>query len=194
MITTLSLAFLFSRTASGRLEPIGDFAASADAKKVVFASGSTKFVVAQLKYRDLESGESFEVSTGVDGKAADRSCDNVAISPSGDAVAFTSTATNLISNGTKQDRVYVWDRATKKLRVVSDGVAGEVVNARKHYMSVSDGGRTVMFITGALNGIPAMTWVAEAGKKVATLSSRLGLEPPKKDDLRASICADGKSF
>ncbi|MBS1702847.1 MAG: hypothetical protein JST12_14380 [Armatimonadetes bacterium] len=190
MISTALLSMLLLPS----VEPVGDFVASADAKKILCASGSPSFVKSQLRYMDLETGDRFDLTTGLDGKEADHSCTNVAISPSGDAVAFTSTATNLIPNGTKRDRVYVWERATKKLRVVSEGISPDVVNARKHDMSVSDGGRTVMFVTGPLNGVPERLWVAESGKKAVPLATRLGLGLPAKEDLRASVGADGRTF
>jgi Tol biopolymer transport system component len=100
-------------------------------------------------------GSTTRVSSAQGGGFADQSSREPSVSADGRYVAFTSTATNLVSGDTNSvDDVFVTDRATGETILVSRATNGELGNGRSFQPSISPDGRYVAFVSDATNFQP----------------------------------------
>ena len=97
-------------------------------------------------------------SIGLDGQPANNNCREASVSADGRFVAFTSSATNLVSGTqTLRREVFLRDLQTGTTVRISEPVAGGTANAASYYPSVSEHGRFVAFTSDASNLIPGDT-------------------------------------
>ena len=84
--------------------------------------------------------------------SSDGTSENAAISNDGQFITFTSDGTNLISTPTAaQKQVFLWDRKTAPLSLISRDSAGTIANAESNNAAVSSDGRYVAFTSSATN-------------------------------------------
>ena len=108
---------------------VGQYALSADGTKLAFASGGDQFVAgdangsADVFVRDLVAGTTTLVTANAAGTgSANRGTTELALSPDGTEVAFTSTASNLVTpnrGDTTRSDVYLRDLAAGQTTLVS---------------------------------------------------------------------------
>lgn len=125
-------------------------AISEDGNAVAFASDATNLVAGDTNgttdifVRDLASGTTELISRTSAGAVGNGISSNVAISPNGRYVAFSSSASNLVTNDANGVRdVFLYDRQTQAMRrasVASGGIAG---NGASDNAAVSDNGLIV---------------------------------------------------
>jgi len=103
--------------------------------------------------RDRDSDETIWVSFTHDGGDANASCYAKAVSNDGRYVVFTSAATNLVSPSTApgQDHVYLRDRNTGELSIISQSTNGTLANNDCFQAKISGDGRYVVFSSSASN-------------------------------------------
>jgi Tol biopolymer transport system component len=144
-------------------------AISADGRFVAFTSTASNLVpgdtngVADTFVHDRQTGATERVSVGKNKTQANAASGStlgpsVAISADGRFVAFTSTASNLVSgdtNGTTD--VFVRDRQTGATERVSVGKNKTQANASSSAPSISADGRFIAFASGASNLVPGDT-------------------------------------
>lgn len=148
----------------------------------------------QIVFKENHSLTVDEVSK-VNGQWADKPCVNTAISPSGETVCFSSNASNLgIANKTNSHHIYTWNRKSKQLKAITEGIPADLLMQYKALLSVSNSGNVALFETYPNSKIPQRVWIVEAGKGAQTLSKWLGLGEAVKPDLRGYIAADGEHF
>jgi cold shock CspA family protein len=131
---------------------------SADGRFVAFQSFADDLVSGDQNYtidvfvRDLVTGTTELVSVDAYGNQGNGGSYSSAISADGRYVAFSSAATNLVASDTngKLD-VFVRDRATGTVELVSVDSAGNPSNDHCALPSMSDDGDVVAFETGASN-------------------------------------------
>ena len=131
-------------------------ALSANGQVVVFNSWATSFIGPDLNrqtdvfFRDLDTGYTTLVSRASDGTPGNDVSDQATISSDGQAVAFTSTSTNLVGGDTNGAAdVFVYDRSTgevTRVSVASDGTQG---NERSSGPALSADGRYIVFVSSA---------------------------------------------
>ncbi len=84
--------------------------------------------------------------------SSDGTSENATISDDGQLITFTSDGTNLISAPTTaQKQVFLWDRKTAPLTLISRDSAGTIANADSNNAVISGDGRYVAFTSGATN-------------------------------------------
>jgi Tol biopolymer transport system component len=106
-------------------------------------------------YARLAGGRIVLVSGGLGGAPANGSAGEPAISASGRFVAFTSTASNLVSGAGKPiQNVFIRDLQTGRTALVSVGRKGAAANSWSSNPSLSGNGRYVSFDSAASN-LPA---------------------------------------
>ncbi|NMC81928.1 MAG: hypothetical protein GYA63_03625 [Armatimonadetes bacterium] len=97
-------------------------------------------------------------SIGVDGQPANNNCREAAVSADGRFVAFTSSASNLVSGTqTLRREVFLRDMQTGSTVRISEPLAGGTANAASYYPSISEHGRFVAFTSDATNLVPGDT-------------------------------------
>lgn len=138
-------------------------AVSATGRWVAFDSTSgelasnDRFGARDVFVRDRLTGETMRASVGIGGEANDDSTDP-AISADGRFVAFTSSATNLVSSDTNGvSDIFVFDRQTGKTVRVSVATGGADANGSSFFPAISGNGRFVAFISSANNLVPEDT-------------------------------------
>lgn len=102
--------------------------------------------------RDVATGQTRLVSRGIGGVVANGSSGSVALSADGRFVAFVSDASNLVpgdDNGAHD--VFVWDRDSEELSVVSVTATGAVGAGDSYAPAISADGRYVAFVSTASN-------------------------------------------
>lgn len=137
---------------------------SADGRWVAFAStalvGTTvtrapagqRFPVRQVFLQDLASGRTIRASRGLRGGAGDGDSSVPTISGDGRYVAFTSDATNLVSDDRNRTfDIFLYDRITDTLALVSRGADGSTANGGSATPSISADGRFIAFQSDASN-------------------------------------------
>jgi Tol biopolymer transport system component len=132
-------------------------AISADGRFVAFASSATNLVAddtngfQDIFVRDVVAGTTSRVSVSTSGGQANGGSDSPAISADGRYVAFSSSATNLVTGDTngKQD-VFVRDLVVNTTTRVSIGNAGQG-NDRSFTPSISADGRYIAFGSWSTN-------------------------------------------
>jgi Tol biopolymer transport system component len=132
---------------------------SDDGRIVAFVSGGEIYV------RDRQTGETLRASAAAEGAPADGVSAFPAISADGQAVAFRSSATNLVPGDTNGAwDVFVWDRRTGKMERVSVSATGAQAVGESSVgglygwsPSISADGRFVAFESRAANLVPGDT-------------------------------------
>lgn len=139
---------------------------SADGRYVVFDSFAPNLVpgdtngLTDVFLRDRQTQTTVRISVGASGQQANGSSYWASISPDGRYVAYTSDATNLTAANTGgYADVYLLDRQTGSLTLVSKSAAGTVGDGNSQTPVVSADGRYVAFesqadnlVTGDTNG------------------------------------------
>jgi Tol biopolymer transport system component len=86
------------------------------------------------------------------GEEGNGSCDNSSLSSDGRYVVFQSRATNFIDSDTNDSSdVFVYDRETNRLTLMSKSAEGELGNSASFNAVVSTDGRYVEFTSHATN-------------------------------------------
>ena len=132
---------------------------SSDGRYVAFRAYASNLVsgdtngVYDIFVRDTVAGTTTRVNTDSSGNQADRISEHVSISADGRYVAFTSSATNLISGDTNGGwDVFVKDTQTGTTTRVSTDSAGNEANSGSYgSVGISADGRYVTFVSGASN-------------------------------------------
>ncbi len=133
---------------------------SRDGRFVAFASFASDLVhddfngLPDIFVRDLETGVTERISTGLDGEEPDGPSFLPSISWDGRMVSFTSEATNMLPD--RRDpgaSVYVFDRATRRTSLISISSDGKAANGNSFSLgnSLSGDGRNVLFRSEATN-------------------------------------------
>ncbi|MEJ7786250.1 MAG: PKD domain-containing protein [Solirubrobacteraceae bacterium] len=121
-------------------------AVSADGRYVAFVSSATNLVSGDTSIRndvfvrDRVRGETTRVNLGPGGVEADFPTFSQRMSADGRLVTFSSSATNLVTPATSGVQVFLWDRATSAVRLVSRLPAPYVETTRASDIS-ADGSR-----------------------------------------------------
>ncbi|GGU20797.1 M36 family metallopeptidase [Nocardioides albus] len=131
---------------------------SADGRYVAYDSLSTNLVgddsndTSDIFLRDREIGTTERVSVASDGTEANAHSDRPAVSGDGRYVAFDSSATNLVPGDTNgRPDVFVRDRVTGAIEMVSVTAAGAGGNGLSYAASISSDGRYVAYYSSATN-------------------------------------------
>lgn len=131
---------------------------SADGRFVAFYSTATNLVngdtnaTSDIFVRDRQTNTTTRVSVADNGTQGNGSSDTPSISADGRFVAFSSTASNLVSNDTNGLLdVFVHDRQSKTTERVSVPSAGGQANGVSAWPSISADGRFVAFLSSASN-------------------------------------------
>jgi hypothetical protein len=133
-------------------------ALSSDGRYVAFTSAATNLVSGDNNNRndifvhDRQTNSTTRVSRSTGGTQSNNDSTFPAISGDGRYVAFSSTATNLVSGDTNGvSDVFVHDRQTGATTRVSVATGGAAGNSNSLNPSVSDDGRFVVFGSAATN-------------------------------------------
>jgi len=153
---------LVSVSSTGQLGdgPSGQPSVSGDGRLVAFTSAASNLDpddangVADVYVHDVETGATELVSRGLDGVAADGLSSEPAISADGTAVAFTSSADDLVpedDNGADDVFVHRLDPGSDedRMRMVSTALDGGPASGASHGPSISGDGRRVTFLSTA---------------------------------------------
>lgn len=131
---------------------------SADGRYVVFVSDSSNLVegdtngMADVFVHDRVSAETTLVSVSSGGRQANGASGFPTISADGRVVAFTSSASDLVSGDTNRKLdVFVRDRQTGKTERVSVSGRGRQANGHSEEPAIGGNGRYVTFATNASN-------------------------------------------
>jgi Tol biopolymer transport system component len=133
---------------------------SADGKSMVFATVVTPAPPnGQWKdgifLEDLATGDITWVSRPPGGDYPSDSSIHPSISADGQTVAFVSSATNLVAGGANsRHNVYLWERATEKIALVSQATDGGPSDGDSGDEAISGDGRYVGFDSLAANLVP----------------------------------------
>jgi hypothetical protein len=137
---------------------------SADGTRVAFASDAANLDpgdtdnVKDVYVKDLGTGDITLASTSDTGVKGNDNSSGGKLSADGTRVALLSTATNLDPGDTDSPRdVYVKDLTTGDLMLASTSDTGVKGNSINHYLSLSDDGTKVAFVSQATNLDPADT-------------------------------------
>ena len=105
--------------------------------------------------KDMVTGTLTRVSVGTGGAAPDGASSNAQISGDGSTVVFVSAADNLVGGDTNGVAdVFVADRATGAITLVSKAADGTLANSVSETPSISQDGRYVAFASYASNLVP----------------------------------------
>jgi Tol biopolymer transport system component len=132
-------------------------AISNDGQFVAFRSSASNLVpgdtnsVDDIFVHDRQTGQTNRVSVSSTGQEGNGNSWFPDISADGRYVAFFSYATNLIPNVSSSQQVYLHDRQTGTLTLVSASSSGEVGNDRSGPLAISPDGRYVTFGSWAFN-------------------------------------------
>jgi len=139
-------------------------ALSEDGHLVVFASTASNLVpgdgnsVSDIFFRDMISNTVQRISVGPGGADSNSASVMSQMTPDGNWIVFSSSATNLQSlvpvPGGLIDQVYVFNRQTGLNEVVSLGIAGQAANGSSFAPDISADGRFVTFTSQATNLVP----------------------------------------
>jgi Tol biopolymer transport system component len=142
----------------------GPASMSSDGRDIAFVSSAGNLVAADTNHvsdvfvHDCVTGRTTRVSVGRGGRQGNGASSFAAISADGRFVAFTSVASNLVAhdtNGTSD--VFVYDRETRRTRLVSVSSAGVEGNRDSEEPAISAHGRFVAFTSDASNLVAADT-------------------------------------
>ena len=137
---------------------------SADGRYVVFDSFAPNLVpgdtngLTDVFLRDRQTHTTVRVSVSATGQQSNGSSYWASISPDGRYIAYTSDATNLVPDNTGgYANVYLLDRQTGRLSLVSKTATGTAGNGNSQTPVVSADGRYVAFESQADNLVPGDT-------------------------------------
>ncbi len=151
-----------TRLTPSEQEPNGDayeVDISPDGRYIVFSSDATNWVhgdsnnAVDVFVYDRQTNTVLRITQ--DGVQLNDSSSHPSISEDGQFVAFASNATNIDTRDrdTATD-IYVWDRDTNRIELVSVNSYGIKGNAESRYPSISADGRRVAFESDATNFMP----------------------------------------
>jgi Tol biopolymer transport system component len=132
---------------------------SADGQLVVFVSQATNLVAGDTNgfddifMHDLASGVTQRVSVGPLGQA-NSNCSRPALSGDGRFVAFDTAAPLVVGSSSTLSKVYLYERTSGELRVVSHTLNGLPANGVSTEPSLSYDGQRIAFRSYASNLIP----------------------------------------
>ena len=136
---------------------------SSDGRYVAFRSNSTNLLPnpngSQIYIRDRITGITSKASAALDGSWANSGVDVCGISGDGRYVAFSSSATNLVSGANSWTQIYLKDLQTGLVERVSVGTDGTQGNGAASDCAISLDGLHVAFISSASNLVPRQTLV-----------------------------------
>ena len=184
---------------------------SADGRLVAFDSDASNLVPGDANgepdvfVRDRATGTTTRVSVGVLGEEANAGSRAPTIAPDGSAVAFASTATNLVPGVTSGFiEAYVHDRASETTDVISIASDGTAADASSKEVAFSADGRFVAFSSQASTLVPddhnaiadvfvhdRLTGLTE--RVSITADGREVMGPPSAEGVNPSLTADGRS-
>jgi Tol biopolymer transport system component len=179
---------------------------SADGSTVAFASLATNFSgpdavhVVNVFVRDQRTGRTERISEGLGDTDTDGDSKSPSVSADGSAVAFESSASNLVpgdANGVSD--VFVRDRATGRTTLVSVDSDGQPGNEGSFTPSISADGRYVAFASEATALVPGDHNRAEdvfvhdrrTGKTIKVSAGSDG-RPANGNSYSPAISADGR--
>jgi hypothetical protein len=145
----IGLAFVltFVLAAQGTTEvvpqSVGGGVISADGRYVLHTPGALVY--------DSATGQTTNAGLGQGGVLPNFTLDNFELSGNGQFVAYGSWASNLLPGVGGPSQVYVLDRSTGVLEVVSKSSSGTLGDSSSHAPSLSDDGRYVAFYSYASN-------------------------------------------
>jgi hypothetical protein len=129
---------------------------SPDGRYVSFESWSTNLVsppttnsYSQIFVHDRQTGANWLASKGPGGSEGNANSLYSSISAGGRYVAFFTDATNLVSPATSDIQVFVYDRQSDAVTLVSVNTSGSEGNNRSLYPSISADGRYIAFYSWA---------------------------------------------
>jgi Tol biopolymer transport system component len=133
---------------------------SDDGRFVGFQSDGTNIVPGKRGHQvylfDRTTKKTMLVSRNAAGHAGDDLSEQPTLSRNGRWITFISRASNLVPGDTNTDYdVFLFDRMTNKLALVSATPAGTPGDARSLYPAISGDGRFVSFSSKATNLVPA---------------------------------------
>ncbi len=181
----------------------GSPAISADGNFAAFTSTASNLVpgdttgVAQVYLRDRTSGKTQRMSQTAQGDPANGWSYQPSISADGGVVAFTSLADNLVPGSGPGANVYVYDRFTQSVSLVSQADEGDAPDAWSEWPSLSADGRYVTFFSLASNLLAGGSGSPEPGIYLRDLlfgtTQRLPLPVAQPGwPYRPAISADGR--
>lgn len=136
---------------------------NADGNIIVFESAATNLVsgdtngLHDIFVKNMQDGSIERVSLGTGGAEANGASINPVISGDGRVVAFSSDATNLVSDTNNSTDVFVYDDYTQSVSRVSVSSSGTEANGDSWVVDVSANGRFVIFSSDASNLIAGDT-------------------------------------
>jgi hypothetical protein len=182
---------------------------SADGRYVAFESGAPNLLPATLSYnhainvfvRDRMMGTTSVVSVTSTGGLANFDSTHPMISANGNAVAFMSIATNLVSSDTNpQPDIFVHDLTTGATELISIAQSGHSGAFPSVYPSISGDGTRVAFMSQANDLVPGDTNMAQdifVRDRAMSLTFRVSVGPmgvqSNADSGHSAISADGDS-
>jgi WD40-like Beta Propeller Repeat len=178
---------------------------SGQGRFVVFATRATNLYdpespsetpngASQIYTWDLLAGE-LELVTTSDGFAPARGdSSDAAMTPDGRYVVFVSDAADLVAgdtNGTSD--VFLYDRATKSMRRISEAAGGVELYLHAREPAISEDGSMVAFTAvNAVAGGPRQVYVRDVAAGTTTNISRGPVDPGNDDSASPSVSADGR--
>lgn len=182
-------------------------AISEDGNAVAFTSDATNLIAGDTNgatdifVRDVAAGTTELISRTSAGAVGNGISTSVAISPNGRYVAFSSAASNLVTNDTNGVRdVFLYDRQTQAMRrasIASGGIAG---NGASDYSEVSDSGLVVFssaatnLVTGDTNAVSDVFVHEPFGGATARLSITADSVQGNGPSDEPSITGDGRDI
>ena len=133
---------------------------SADGNIVVFNSNATNMISVgpaqdNIFVRDRAASSTVQISTAFGGGNADAASGGGSISADGRYVVFYSDASNLVAvDGNSRMDVFVHDRITGEMAIVSIAADGTQGNGSSGWASISADGRYIVFESDAINLVP----------------------------------------
>ncbi|RSK28302.1 DUF11 domain-containing protein [Bacillus sp. HMF5848] len=172
----------------------GDMTSNTDVRKYRFP---------QLFVRNMTTGATEHISKNINGKQANHFIDDVSISETGRYVVFSTNANNLLSDANPENQyyshVYLYDRNTHTLELISMNIAGEFPNEDSWEPSVSEDGRFVSFtsvatdlVSNDTNEFADVFVYDRLNKKTILVSQSVNGQQANSSSKRAIITADGK--
>lgn len=177
---------------------------SGDGRYVAFSSCASDLVADDLGphcdafVRDMQTNVTTLASRSHDGLGADAETYEATISGDGSAVAFATSATNLVSGDTNGVRdVFVFDRIAQSVSRASVSSLGAQADGPNYLQGISRDGKQILFTSHATNLGPAIPFaglfVRDRDEGAAELVSRTTTGVALQGNLNtAAISADGR--